>query len=476
LPNFFQERDAAANVSFLVLAILCLGFIVIRFYLLQSSTQVLVWFDSVTFADIARHPLFSREFWFGFSPPLYPYFMKYFWIRPEDMGPMVCCQSVIPGLSVEPIKQLADMPMPLAQWVVDTYSIASIMIAQWLISVTCWLLLGLSLYQRLQGPVVKLVGVAVIFGLGCEISIVIWERNLLTESLSISLLALISALLIKGLDKNSKGLFLLLLVSLFLFVNLRVTHLYFLMLTSLWIFFVLYRIKKFKWMIATAVFVIAIIIANQYILFKADRSISSIRSVVSSRIMSPGYEDIRSYFESNGMPSIPQPIIGKLWFAPYSDYPDLDHWINNDASPLYQKYLVTHPDYFFLKPFHRYNEANESLQDVFVPDLDWQTPANQKGLNLFFTNGVLWLLVLFPAILILRFLRKKPLSRDIHLPGLGMFFMVSGFLMALINWHGDLVELNRHVTPSMLQIRLGILFLILGMLDLFSADRGNGES
>jgi len=424
-----------------------------------------VWFDSATNADISRHQFWTRDFWFGFSPPSYPYFMKYFLIPPQDVSPLACCQSLLPGLNVEPIKRLPLMPMHLYQYVVNNYSIASIMITQWIVSVASWILLALSVFHRLKGSLLKIVAVVLVLGLGCELSVVIWERNVLTESLSISFFVLISAMLIRGLDKDSKGLFFVLILCLFLFLNLRVTHLYFLVITSLWLFAALYRIKKFTWLFALALFVVTMFVSNQYILFKADRSITPIRSVVSSRIMSDGYEDIRSYFESNGMPSIPPPIIGNLWYAPYSDYPELDKWIKRDASPLYQKYIATHPAYFFLKPFHKFNEANESLIDVFVPNLGWQTPKNQKGLSLFFTYEVLLLLLFFPVMVVFQYLRKQPLLPNPHLVGLGVFLMVSGFLIALINWHADLVELNRHITPAMLQIRLGLLLLVLGMLD-----------
>ncbi|MFT5769683.1 MAG: hypothetical protein ACI9H8_001663, partial [Lysobacterales bacterium] len=134
---------------------------------------------------------------------------------------------------------------------------------------------------------------------------------------------------------------------------------------------------------------------------------------------------------------------------------------------LYQKYLLTHPGYFFLKPFTRYNIANKSLPDVFTPNLNWQIPDKQKGLNLFFSDRILWLLIVFPAILLLQYVRKRPLLVNGHLVALGAFLMVSGFLLGLINWHGDLVELNRHITPSMLQVRLGLLLLVFGMLDFY---------
>jgi hypothetical protein len=463
----FKGQTPENQQNLLILVFLCLCFVVIRFYLLQSTDNVLIWFDSVTYASIAKQPVWSREFWFGVSPSFYPFLMKYFWIRPELSSPIACCQSFIPGLTIIPLKPLPEMDIKLAEYVVGSYSLGSIMIFHWLISVVSWIVLGLNVYLRLNNNVMKWIGVIFVFALGCEISVVIWDRNILTESISISFLVLISAMLIKGFDNNSKNLFIILLLSLFLYLNLRVTHLYFLIFTSIWLFVVMYRIRKFSWIATLALFVTLLFAVNQYIMFKADRSITPIRSIVSSRIMSPGFEDIRSYFESNGMPSIPDPIIGQLWFAPYADYPDLDYWIKNDASALYQKYLLTHPGYFFLKPFTRYNIANKSLPDVFTPNLNWQIPDKQKGLNLFFSDRILWLLIVFPAILLLQYVRKRPLLVNGHLVALGAFLMVSGFLLGLINWHGDLVELNRHITPSMLQVRLGLLLLVFGMLDFY---------
>jgi hypothetical protein len=448
----------------LVFAALCIGFIVFRFYLLQSSSQVIVWFDSVNMISISQESMWSKDFWFGNQPPFYPYFLKYF----LNYTPEICCSSAIPGLIVEPANPL--LSPQLFRFVVEYYALADIMVTQWIISVFSWIILALSLFQRLSQPLLRVFAAVVIFSLGCELSIVIWERNILTESLSISFMLLISSLLIKGFDKNSKALFIFLLVSFVLFVNLRVTHIYFLIFTTLWLLITLYRIKKFNWLIALVIFTSFFVFLNQYTLFSAKRSFIPIRSIVSSRIMSPGYEDIRSYFESNGMPSVPESIVGKLWHGPFADYPDLNEWINNDAGKLYQKYLITHPGYFFLKPFVRYNEANESLPDVFVPTLAWQTPTDHKGWNLFFTNEVLYLLILFPAIVGFRYVRKQELIVNTHLVSLGLFLMASGFLIALINWHADLVELNRHVLPSMLQIRLGILILLFGVFDLRFSD------
>jgi hypothetical protein len=465
-----STSNGMTRIHTLALLTLCLCFVAVRFSLLKSSPNMLVWFDSATFADIAQHPVWSREFWFGFAPPFYPFFMKYFWIPPIEAGPMACCQSIVAGLEVIPKKPLEAMHMDLARFVTGQYSIASIMLAQWLVSVASWLVLACAVFRHLHHPALRYLGLIVVLALGCEVSVVIWDRNVLTESLSISMLVLITAFLVHGIQRFSGRMFAGLLFILLIYVNLRVTHLYFLLMVSLWIMVPLYRSKKTGWLTAMALFLAVILVSNQYILFKADRSITAVRSIVSSRIMSPGYEDIREYFHTQGMPEIPDPIIGKLWYAPYSDYPELDHWINHDAAGLYQKFLVTHPGYFFLKPFRRHNEANESLPDVFVPNLAWQTPEGQAGLQLFFSREFLWLLLLIPVALLVQRRGSKSLVANSEMSALGGFLAVSGFLLALVNWHGDLVELNRHVTPSMLQIRLGLLLLLLGLCD-FGANR-----
>ena len=113
----------------LVFVLMCLAFVVVRYYLLQTASQVLVWFDSATYADIARHAIFSRDFWFGYSPPAYPYFMKFFWLKPWEAAPMACCQNPLPGLEAVAFKPLPLMPMELAQYVTTQYRISSIMLS-----------------------------------------------------------------------------------------------------------------------------------------------------------------------------------------------------------------------------------------------------------------------------------------------------------------------------------------------------------
>ena len=447
-----------------VFILLCLIFVLARYGLLQSSIQMLVWFDSATNADIARQSVFSPEFWLGISPPAYPYLMKFFLLGPLDYAPMACCQSPLPGLEVVPVKPLPLMQMELAQFVTDNYNIAGLMMVQWLISVACWIALSRAVFSRLQGRVLSLTGAFLVLLLGCELAVVIWDRNVLTESLTISVLVLLCTLLVQRWHLANPKKFVGFILVLIVFLNLRVVNFYLLAMIFAWIAVPMYRANERIRLAVLGAFVGLTFMTNNYILFESDRSITPIRSVVSTRIMSPGFEDIRGWFEEQGMPRVPEEVIGQFWYGPYADYPELNKWIHSDASRLYQKYLITHPWYFFTKPLQRHNHDNESLLNVFTPNLDWQTPKKHGGLALFFNDAIILLLIPAGALVLLRRRRDLPPSQDQWLMSLGIFLTVSGVLLAYINWHADLVEVNRHVAPFMLQVRVGLLLMVLGVL------------
>jgi hypothetical protein len=198
-------------------------------------------------------------------------------------------------------------------------------------------------------------------------------------------------------------------------------------------------------------------------LFSGDRSQVPMKDLISSRISSEGFEDIYNYFRTSGMPELPEEVIGKLWTANFEDYPELNDWWLTKSSKTYQKYLLTHPNYFFFRPFQKVNDYNTTVYNYLTPDLHFHEQVAPTKLQIIFTDTFLW--IAFAALFLLSlliFMKNKTIDIDNTL--LPLFLLISGTALYLIIWHADEGELDRHLIQCAIMLRVAILMMFMSLV------------
>ena len=451
------------NYSTGIYCAIILLFIIFRILIYFETEYFVIWFDSAQFAATSFASVWSNLFWSDGIPPLYPFFLKHF--TTLSSNPIPIENSFLSLFSYNPtiikgIELLDNYPYLLVK---NNFDIISASLFQFLFSTLSCVIFALSFSSIFKNIYIKLVSTTFILMLGMESSITLWDKHILTESISISLLFITISFLIhiKYVAKNIifLVLFLLILISLS-FIKITNNYLIVLLIPLVVFHFIKgnYNYKiNYALLFST---LLSLFIFNQYMLFNGDRSNVPMKDLISSRISTQGYADIYYYFRNSGMPELPKDTIGKLWTAPFEDYPELNDWWINKSSKTYQTYLITHPGYFFFRPFQYTNEFNKPVYNYLTPDLHFHEQVAPTKLKIIFTDTFLWISFSVLSLLLLSiFIKNKTIDIDNTL--LPIFLLISGTALYLIIWHADLGELDRHLIQCAIMLRIAILMLLM---------------
>ena len=452
--------------NFFVLSVIFI-FICLRVYKYLETEFIVIWFDSAQYASVSLASVWTKDFWAAGIPPLYPFFLKYFQHLSIDYNQTAINIFSLFSFTPEIIRGLYNLPDFPYYLVKDNFNVINISQSQLLFSISSWLIFAYSFSKTIESPHIKLVSLILLLFLGIESSITIWDKHIVTESIAISLLLLVISLLIHmPTIINNKVVLTLFLLLLMLLSFIKITNNYFLLLLiplfSIYLF--KFDIKNKNKYILIIFTLLSLFIFNQYTLFKGDRTHVPMKDLISSRISTQGYEDIYIYFRNAGMPNVPEVVIGKLWTAPFEDYPDLEEWWLTKSSKTYQKYLVTHPEYFFIRPFQYTNPLNKPVYSYFTPDLHYHEQVVSNKISIIFTDGFLWTITITILLLYILFLVKR-IHINKHSLILPLFILFSGFILYMIIWHADLGELDRHLIQCALMFRIGVIMMLIVFLD-----------
>jgi hypothetical protein len=474
-PN---SRNTALNISQYIICIILFIFIAFRIFKYLESEYFVIWFDSAQYASVSVASVWTGDFWSTGIAPLYPFFLKYFQQIGIGSTPIEIDIFSVFSFDSKIIKGIDELPDYPYYIVKDNFDIISVSIFQLFFSVFSWIVFALSFGKTFDNYFIKLASIIILLFLGSESSIMLWDKHIVTESIAISLLLLTISLLIYFPIIINKNLFLILfLMALFFLSFIKITNNYLLILLVPLLAFHLrnggYN-NKFKFSIIITT-ILSLFILNQYILFMGDRTHVPMKDLISSRISTEGYEDIYNYFRNAGMPEVPNIVKGKLWTAPFEDYPELHKWWLSKSSKTYQKYLITHPVYFLFRPFQYTNDSNKPVYAYLTPDLHFHEQVVPNKLQIIFTDIFLW--IIFTGILFLMFsifIRKKNINIDeLILP---IFLLLSGTIWYLIIWHADIGELDRHLIQCAIIIRIALLMMMMLFINiLFRKSNSNSQ-
>jgi hypothetical protein len=436
-----------ANIPLTKLLYLTMG-ILLAFYaavrisnLSQAIEKVKTTADTTAYVRISKEPIFDSRFLAGARPFVFPLLLKLFGNDPEKVV-----------------------------W------------AQGLFSILSWSLLAIAVAASLQFPVLKLMGFVLILLLSLYRYIIGWDSVLLTESLSLSLLALLIAgwlWLIRG-WRWEKALAVLLLSFFWTFcrdTNAWVVLMIALILLTL---LVLRRIEKNYFVLAGA-FIVMFFLSN----LSADlggRWIFPFQNVLGRRIL-PDAQAV-TFFANCGMPvsSELMQLAGKYASgedrAFYND-PALEKyrtWLHQSGKSCYIKWLLSHPLGSLSHPIVEFNQlmSLENIQSfLFSRKFSPVLPARLE------------------AIL---YVRQQPWIAFLAACGCVLITIVSGvwnsnktwwvaivltllvFPHYFIVWHGDVMGIYRHVVSVSIQFYLGIWMLALWIADWVFSRRVVQES
>ncbi len=444
--------------------VIIICFIIFRLFKYFETEYFIIWFDSAQYAAAAFSPIWSKLFWADGIPPLYPFFLKYFMLSSDkNILHLLSEFSYYPDI-IKGIELLDNYPYFLVK---DNFNIVSASLFQLFFSIFSCVIFALSFSSVFQNYYVRLASLLSVLFLGMESSIVIWDKHILTESISISVLLLTISLLINVHLITRKTIFLILFVFMLTFISLiKITNNYFLLILIPFFLFHFYRSSyqhKFNYIFIITT-LLTLFTLNQFMLFNGDRTHVPMKDIISSRISTTGYEDIYQYFKESGMPELQPDVIGKLWTAPFEEYPELNDWWLNKSSKTYQKYLITHPAYFFMRPFQYTNPFNKAVYLYLTPDLHFHEQVVTNKLQIIFTDLFLWVTSAFIFFMMLYIIKRKiPVNiNNIMLPILLLF---SGAILFLIIWHADLGELDRHLIQCAIMVRIGLIMSLMHLIN-----------
>ena len=472
--NYYPKNKnvMSNNARYIIFTIIVL-FVSIRIFEYLETEYFIIWFDSAQFSAASLASIWTKEFWFDGIPPLYPFFLKYF--HSFATGSTLSQVNILSIFTYSPkiIKGIEIMPDYPFYLVKDNFDVISVSIFQLIFSVFSWIVFAISFSNILNTSYIRLIALILLLFLGIESSVVLWDKHILTESISISLLLLTISFLIHIKQIMNRNILTILFIFVLIFLSfIKITNNYFLILLTPFIIFNFfmcgYKNKSRYGAIITILF--SLFIFNQYMLFSGDRTHVPMKDLISSRISTSGYEDIYKYFREAGMPEVPKDMVGKLWTAPFDEYPELHDWWLSQSSGTYQKYLLTHPAYFFFKPFQYNNDFNKPVYSYFTPDLHFHEQVVPNKVKIMFTDIFLWIIsstILF--LLILVFIKKINIPiGNLMLP---VLLLLISSISYLIIWHADLGELDRHLVQCALTIRIGLLMILIILFDILKTEK-----
>lgn len=360
-------------------------------------------------------------------------------------------------------------------------NIELIVVVQLVFSLLSWIFLAYASARSLRSASLIPVAFICILGLGLSDAVSMWNKSILSESFSLSLLACFTGAWLLFLRNISFRNTIMLIIIATSFVLTRTANGFLLlMLAGILILGVILNFRS-----ANRNHYLAII-CSFLVLFLISDSISNTNNrwtpyflnVLSMRILTN--HEMLTYFEDHGMPVTDSLMerAGK-WsqeddFAYYKD-PDLEEfrkWLYSKGKSTYALYLLTHPAYTMSEPLHDLQRMIFSTRSrlMYYAPKGFTSPLQGKlfdylsAWSLFtvyvFLTGILWGLNLLYAI------SKK---RAVVWVPLVMIFLV--YPLAALTWHADAMEIERHALPVAIQARLGFILLVLFLIDTILYDR-----
>ncbi len=416
-----------ANSWWAYLVLFCLyGLLRIANYVKIASPRVFP--DSVVYQTLASLSLFDRQFWIGGRPFTVPLFYKLLGGNPIVIG-----------------------------WF------------QLLFSIFCWSVLAVFVARNLKFPAMQLLACVVLLLFSLSLEITLWDGDILSESLSLSLLVLMVTIglwLVQG-WRCTKAILWIVVSVLWVFTREP----------NAWLALVLgglFGLLGLFWRSRRLYLVLAVVLVGLFYFSSLSSNLSQrwvypFLNILAQRIL-PN-PDRTAIFERQGMPVTPVllSLAGKWGHSNDQAFyraPELGgfrNWLYAHGKRSYLLYLASSPFETVVSPLR-------SLGTLLSPPIRGYAPPDYKPI----LPG--WLgEILYPhSKLLLAFLGLAATGLFVYTvfshkgSTLGVVSMILVLLVyphIAIAWYGDALEVERHAIQAGIQLRLGLWSLLLSGLD-----------
>ena len=410
-------------------ALLAIAYLALRVGAFEGVTT-LAYRDSQSYVDVARQSLLSPAFWAGARPWTVPLVYK---LLPHD-----------------------DEARAVAQLVM---------------SIACWATLAAAVARCLRPHAYRIVAFAVVLAFSASFQIIRWDRLVLSESVSISLTALVTAAWLELVRAPRPRAVVAVLAANLFWVFTRDSNAYLALATALPALVWLARPGSTprRWPAVLAGGLVAISLASVAATGTSEaqlrRNDRPLLHVVGRRVLI--HPDQRAYFERHGMP-VPTPLVlrhhkalAAVGMTIPSDPPSdaFLRWVRRHGRATLARYLFAHP-VAALRPLVKFRQR--LLGGVTIgyrsPDARMALPEPiASGLYPERGDGALAVLAVASAVALVTALVARP--RRTWLVAIALILLEIPH--ALLVYHGDTLEIPRHAILMAIMLRLGTLMLAL---------------
>lgn len=339
--------------------------------------------------------------------------------------------------------------------------------AQATVGAICWTLLGLSIAAWFRDRTVRIVVVAAVCLLGLTTSITNWDTAVLSESLALSLTALLLAgWLALARRPSVTGAVLLAAATVpWLFVRQSLLPTAALVVVAAAVAAVVTWRRGGRWRplagLALVLLVLTGVAAGSY--SRNQEIVTTNLTVIVANRIAPA-PDRLAWFVDHGMP-----IPGGGNWDPNAMEQDQDFgpWVRSEGRSTYARFLLTHPWYTLTAPLPDMVSVRRSYGDPVEPKVTMLSPADGYGSArpvipepvgrwLFEPGATGTILTVLVAVLGWAALRWRWADRRWAVP---LATIAISLASLVIGWHGATPELPRLAIVSAVALRIGLIVL-----------------
>ena len=421
-------------------------YISVRLFLFHVYPAPLPEGDAASYLLLAKYPLLSKTILFGDRPPGYPIFLKLF---SGNLNFIYSTQFVI--------------------------SSASAVLFMWII------------YRLTKNSYLKILGLTSLVIFFLNPNLIIWDKWVITESLTFSIFFILFSLLLATAQKPRIYELLFIAASWIYWGSLRDGNIYLLLFFCFYILFAAaVQFLEKKYLLICIPLIIFFLYSN-YAINENHRYWISLTNVISLRVLND--RDRLEYFEKHGMP-VDHDVMQRNGRGAADDFDNFfksiglqnfRKWLFKDGKKTYEKYLLTHFGYLSLEPlWHRPSESgniHRAIRDLSIKEL-FETRIEEGYLleriptsirrwlwpviNFYFVIGIYFLAVIF--MIKGAVWKSTKVKKEMNFI---LFFIVFSYPFMLVLWHGDSWDVWRHLLPALTEFNLGVILFIWFLLDEF---------